>query len=132
MHYVVDTIGHAHARTHAQQAALTQLYQDTAGASWANTTNWLGSGTCVGRSEVNNQTVVLPSHCCWYGVQCCTDLACPNLLSPFGCGCVTLGAITQLRLPHNNLVSRGRGSAVCVLRAALKISDACRAELRLP
>ena len=55
------------------------------------------SGGCT--TLGSNATVVLPDHCCWYGVACCGPQTCSG--DPF-CNC-TVGLVTALQLNSNQV-----------------------------
>ena len=85
-----------------QRMALMMLYNNTLGGAWANRSGWLdlspaqmatpasltlalaavplSSGTCASP----NGSSVLPDHCCWYGVGCCSLQTCVNAV-PSSC-----------------------------------------------
>ncbi|GAX79286.1 hypothetical protein CEUSTIGMA_g6727.t1 [Chlamydomonas eustigma] len=52
---------------------------------------------------LNMAPSVLPDHCCWFGVSCCTPSTCYGV-PPSACNC-TYGMVTALYLSHNNLTS---------------------------
>ena len=101
-----------------QRLALLQLYNNTNGASWTNSTGWpaatvfmspmtitqFATFTPVTTSTCIVSRAVLPDHCCWYGVQCCTPQTCTTVSSQSCsvCSC-TSGIIVGLSLGMNNV-----------------------------
>ena len=57
----------------------------------------LMSGSCTAWDIATAADMVLPDHCCWYGVGCCTPQTCGN--DPF-CNC-TMGLVSSLSLSAN-------------------------------
>ena len=50
----------------------------------------------------NGSQLELPSHCCFFGVGCCTQTTCPpNAPNPYNCNC-TFGLVTNVTLDYNN------------------------------
>ena len=105
-----------------QRLALTLVYYLVNGPGWINNSGWpsmpmqgtnpfaialhmaavpLETGVCTSASQSSADTpaVILPDHCCWYGVRCCTPQTCGN--NPF-CNC-TIGLITSLQLNGNRV-----------------------------
>ena len=104
-----------------QRLALLQLYNSTNGASWTNSTGWpavtvsmssmsmtqFATSTPVTTSSCIVSGAVLPDHCCWYGVQCCTPQTCTTVSSQScsaACSC-TSGLVVGLALGINNVRS---------------------------
>ena len=101
-----------------QRLALLQLYNNTNGVSWTDSTGWpaanmsmsplslaqFAASTPVTTSTCMAAGAVLPDHCCWYGVQCCTPQTCASSSSQscFACSC-TSGLIVSLDLGMNNV-----------------------------
>ncbi|GAX79288.1 hypothetical protein CEUSTIGMA_g6729.t1 [Chlamydomonas eustigma] len=52
--------------------------------------------------------IVLPDHCCWFGVSCCTPNTCFGV-SASACNC-SYGLVTDIYLSHNNLTGRLRSA----------------------
>ena len=95
------------------------LFNFTGGPSWSNNSGWptipslasmsasslaqymaaipMQSGSCT--TLGSNATVVLPDHCCWYGIACCGPQTCGN--DPF-CNC-TVGLVTGMLLDDNRV-----------------------------
>ena len=109
-----------------QRLALLQLYNNTNGASWTNSTGWpsanvsmsplslaqFAASTPVTTSTCIESGAVLPDHCCWYGVRCCTPQTCNTLSSQSCsvCSC-TSGLIIGLSMGMNNVSVRCMGNA---------------------
>ena len=84
-----------------QRTGLLVFYNSTNGPGWTNNTGWpapkaplppLQSGVCMGGNGD-----VLPDHCCWFGVSCCScDAAATSCLC-------TEGLVTGLSLSANNV-----------------------------
>ena len=79
----------------AQQAALSQLYADTKGASWQEQSGWANS------SSQNSPS--LDAHCSWQGVVCCNTNSVLGALGNGSLRCSSPGAILALALPDNGL-----------------------------
>ena len=95
------------------------LFNFTGGPNWSNNSGWpsipglssmtasslaqymlalpMQSGSCT--TPGSNATVVLPDHCCWYGIACCGPQTCGN--DPF-CNC-TDGLVTGMLLDDNQV-----------------------------
>lgn len=104
-----------------QRLGLVLLYNSTDGPSWSNSHAWpsipglssmdvssleqymtampLQSGGCVTSTGAE---VVLPDHCCWNGVSCCSPRECGN--DPY-CNCTT-GLVTSIVLSRNQVGCR--------------------------
>ena len=52
-----------------------------------------------------NASDLTSDHCSWYGIECCTPTTCTN--DPY-CNC-TIGYVTSVKLPSNNLIGNGFG-----------------------
>ena len=102
-----------------QRLALLTLYNNTNGASWTDATGWpapsasrsaaslasFAASTPLTTSTCMAAGAVLPDHCCWYGVQCCTPQTCTSSTSSqscTSCSC-TIGLIVGLALGLNNV-----------------------------
>lgn len=118
-----------------QYVALLVLYVFTGGLEWFNNTGWpqnfteiqeaLGNtsntttGSCVRNRTVANMyydDILLPDHCCWFGVDCCLIETCPpdiyvSDVSVTQCNC-TIGLVTGLNLMNNNVSQRQGASRV--------------------
>ena len=81
-----------------QRAALSLLYKQSGGPAWFNSSGW--SDPDVSLSCMAGLTP-LPSHCCWFGVSCCTPETCTDAAET-ACNC-TIGLVTALSLPANNV-----------------------------
>ena len=103
----------------SQRLGLIDLYNSTNGPGWSNSSGWpsisglasmsasslaqymaaipMQSGSCT--TPGSNTTVVLPDHCCWYGIACCGPQTCGN--DPY-CNC-TSGLVTELQLYSNQV-----------------------------
>ena len=101
-----------------QRLGLLMLFNNTNGAAWFNATGWpspsssnspfavsnfsasipISTGTC------KDSGVVLPDHCCWFGIQCCTPQTCSqqSTSSCSACSC-TQGLITSIEIQTNNV-----------------------------
>jgi hypothetical protein len=51
--------------------------------------------------NLTNPPIVLPDHCCWFGVSCCTPNTCYGVATS-ACNC-TYGLVTDIYLSHNNV-----------------------------
>ena len=101
-----------------QRLALLSLYNNTNGAAWVNSTGWPASSAAMTPASMAKFTAstpvtngsctasgaVIPDHCCWYGVQCCTPQTCSGASSSqcSACSC-TLGLVVGLALGINNV-----------------------------
>ena len=81
-----------------QRAALSLFYKQSGGPAWFNSSGW--SDPDVSLSCMAGLTP-LPSHCCWYGVSCCTPETCIDA-DESACNC-TIGLVTGLSLQANNV-----------------------------
>ena len=81
-----------------QRAALSLFYERSGGPAWFNNSGW--SDPDVSLSCMAGLTP-LPSHCCWYGVSCCTPETCIDA-DESACNC-TIGLVTGLSLQANNV-----------------------------
>ena len=79
----------------AQQAALSQLYADTNGASWQEQSGWANFSSQISPS--------LDAHCSWQGVVCCNTDSVLGALGNGSLGCSSPGAVLALALPDNGL-----------------------------
>ena len=70
-----------------------------------------GGAGDMGDSTSPGSVIVLPDHCCWYGVACCGPDTCGN--DPF-CNC-TIGTVTGLQLSNNQV--RGGTCMECMASA---------------
>ena len=81
-----------------QGAALSLFYNQSGGPAWFNSSGWsdsdFGSPCMAGLTP-------LPSHCCWFGVSCCTPETCVDAAES-ACNC-TIGLVIALSLPDNNV-----------------------------
>ena len=96
-----------------QRAALLQLYNNTGGYAWLNSSGWadasvawdsmaVESGACM--AGIHNGTgAPLPDHCCWFGVSCCTPDTCAEGWP--SCSCIP-GLVFGLDLGVNNVSAR--------------------------
>ena len=104
-----------------QRLALTLVYYLVNGPGWINSSGWpiamqgtnpfamamhmatvpLETGVCTSASQssADAPAIILPDHCCWYGIRCCTPQTCGN--NPF-CNCTT-GLVTSIQ-PNGNKV----------------------------
>ena len=78
-----------------------------------------GTAAAALLSDVVPAVVVLPDHCCWYGISCCSPQTCGN--DPF-CNCTT-GLVTSIQLNGNQVRMRcknkGMGiKSVCLMKLA--------------
>jgi len=67
-----------------------------------------------------------PGYCCWFGVTCCTGLACPSAnWTSFECDCGAQGTVTRINVQRNNVkgalydVVNALSPAACSLRRLL-------------
>ena len=100
-----------------QRLALLFFYNATNGPAWHNNSGWpsiavsspealimhmasipVTTNTCIASDGSN---LVLPDHCCWHGVSCCTTQAITCGINPY-CNCSTSGLVTALILNRNN------------------------------
>ena len=109
----------------SQRLGLVLLYNSTDGPGWSKSSGWpsipglssmdvssleqymvaipLQSGSCVtSTGAVDGSMEVLPDHCCWEGVSCCSPLTCGN--DPY-CNC-TVGLVTSIELSRNQVRCR--------------------------
>ena len=103
-----------------QRLGLLMLFNNTNGAAWTNATGWpppISSSTPSALANFSTSVptttgaclssgVVLPDHCCWHGVQCCTPQTCSSQQTSIcsACSC-TQGLITSIDLQTNNVSS---------------------------
>ena len=110
-----------------QRLALLTVYNNTYGASWTQVTGWppasvamspsslahFAASTPVISSVCSSLGTVLPDHCCWYGVQCCTPATCSQATFQSACSApcsCTVGLVVGLALGLNN-VSRSTSAS---------------------
>ena len=63
----------------AQRDALTQFYNLAGGPHWTNSSTWTSNTAPCFYPNIFSSSppyLVLPSHCCWYGVACCISTTC--------------------------------------------------------
>ncbi|GAX78739.1 hypothetical protein CEUSTIGMA_g6176.t1 [Chlamydomonas eustigma] len=134
-----------------QRVGLLLMFQNTKGQYWANKTGWpmpknltafvestpVQSGTCLSSNlpsvplgmymdtSTSQSPTILPDHCCWYGVSCCTPTTCQGNSDP-SCNC-TVGLVNGFYLGANNLSGSFVGplSAVTPLGEFYLLSVAC-------
>ena len=114
MHSVVSALAGCDASS--QRLALLLFLNLTGGPRWTNSSGWPSSlmfpstleeliaveaatagDTCT---YPDANTTMLPDHCCWYGVSCCTAVTCQY--APPSCNC-TNGLVAELNLANNNV-----------------------------
>ena len=110
-----------------QRLALLTLFNNTNGASWINATGWPPATATLSPASLAqfaamtplttssctaSDGTVLPDHCCWHGVQCCTPFTCSNsassaqsCASSAACSCTT-GLVVGIALGVNNVSMR--------------------------
>ena len=101
-----------------QRAALLQLYSNTRGYAWLNSSGWADASVALDSSmpelvpvpgsaclamTANGMDATLPDHCCWFGVSCCTPDICAD--GRPSCSC-TPGLVIGLDLGVNNVSVR--------------------------
>ena len=84
-----------------QGTALSLFYENSGGPEWFNSSGW--SDPDAGSLPCMAGLTPLPSHCCWYGVSCCTPETCVDAAES-ACNCTT-GLVIALSLPDNNVSS---------------------------
>ena len=107
-----------------QRITMLILFNLTDGPNWSNSSGWpsditaalkhmplpdlvtrmasipLTTGTCMATANASGLArLVLPDHCCWYGISCCGPATCQN---DRYCNC-TPGLITEIRLRNNQV-----------------------------
>ena len=99
-----------------QRAALLQLYNNTGGYAWLQSSGWAGAyvaldsimpavpvpvpGSACLAMTGNGTVAPLPDHCCWFGVSCCIQDICAE--GWLWCSC-TPGLVIGIELGANNV-----------------------------
>ena len=81
-----------------QRAALSLFYEKSGGPAWFNSSGWSDPDADL---PCMAGLTPLPSHCCWFGVSCCTPETCTDA-EESTCNCTT-GLVTVLSLQANNV-----------------------------
>ena len=107
-----------------QRGALLMFFNLTDGPHWSNSSGWpldittglmhtapldlvarmesipISTGTCMAAANASGLgSLVLPDHCCWFGISCCGPTTCQN---DQYCNC-TPGLITEIRMRNNQV-----------------------------
>ena len=103
-----------------QGAALSLFYNQSGGPAWFNSSGWsdsdFGSPCMAGLTP-------LPSHCCWFGVSCCTPETCVDAAES-ACNC-TIGLVIALSLPDNNVSSVHHCHVPLPVQQVFNVFQAC-------
>ena len=92
-----------------QRAALDLYYEQSGGPAWFNNSGWSDPPDAEVPCMVG--LTLLPSHCCWYGLSCCTPETCADAAES-ACNCTT-GLVTVLSLQANNVGALSACLPVC-------------------